>query len=182
MLKRLLGITLPIALVCTGIAAGATYLKGRSDEMAAQTARKRAETDRLIAKWRAESQMADQREARRAAQEAKAQDALLARKAAAELSKSGKRTRPADGTVEVLYFSADWCPACRKNAPEIDAAAGRTSVPIQRLDFDAQESIASSLGVNKIPTLLVLKRGAVVERIVGTTASSEIVSTIESHL
>ena len=49
-------------------------------------------------------------------------------------------------------------------------------------DTDAAPSIRDSFGINSIPTLVLLKSGEEVERIVGFMPKRDILAKLESHL
>jgi thioredoxin len=64
---------------------------------------------------------------------------------------------------------AAWCGPCRMLAPTIDAlaksSAGRWL--IAKLDTDANPRTASKYRISSIPTLLIFKRGQLVDQLVG---------------
>jgi thioredoxin 2 len=64
---------------------------------------------------------------------------------------------------------AAWCAPCRAVAPTIDALAREWAgrVLVAKLDVDANPRVAAQLGIQSIPTLLILDRGRVVDRMVG---------------
>ena len=76
---------------------------------------------------------------------------------------------------------AAWCGPCRMIAPMIDELAtewlGR--VRFAKLNVDENPSTAARFNVRSIPTLLVLKAGHEVDRIVGVQSKSEIVRRLE---
>ena len=79
---------------------------------------------------------------------------------------------------------AAWCGPCRMIAPIIDALAGEFSgrAVIAKLDVDANPRTASRFGVRSIPTLLILKGGREVDRIVGVQSAEAIRSRLQPHL
>ena len=71
---------------------------------------------------------------------------------------------------------AAWCGPCRMIAPVIDELAGQMAgrVRFAKLNVDENPATASRFNVRSIPTLLVLKGGREVDRIVGVEPKSEI--------
>jgi thioredoxin 2 len=64
---------------------------------------------------------------------------------------------------------ATWCPPCRMLAPTIDALAGESAGRwiIAKLDTDQNPQTASRFNISSIPTLLIFKRGQLVDKLVG---------------
>ena len=81
----------------------------------------------------------------------------------------------------LLDLWAPWCGPCRMVAPVIEELAkdmaGR--VRVAKLNVDENPATASRFHVQSIPTLLVLKGGKEMERIVGVQPKSAIVQVLE---
>ena len=84
-------------------------------------------------------------------------------------------------TPVLLDLWAEWCGPCHMLAPTIDQLsaefAGR--VKIAKLNVDENPHTANRFGVQSIPTLLVLKDGKEVDRLVGVQPKQEIVRRLE---
>jgi thioredoxin len=78
---------------------------------------------------------------------------------------------------------ATWCPPCRMIAPTIDQLASESSGRwvITKLDVDHNPAVAQQFRIESIPTLLIFKRGQLVERLVGIQPKNAIVSRLQSH-
>ena len=83
----------------------------------------------------------------------------------------------------LLDLWADWCGPCHMIAPTIDQLSieldGR--VKVAKLNIDENPGTARRFGVRSIPTLLVLKNGKEVDRLVGVQPKEEITRRLERH-
>ena len=84
----------------------------------------------------------------------------------------------------LLDLWAAWCGPCRMIAPAIEELAAEMAgrVRVAKLNVDENPITASRFNVRSIPTLLVLKEGREVDRIVGVQPKSEIARRLERIL
>jgi thioredoxin len=84
----------------------------------------------------------------------------------------------------LIDFWAAWCGPCRMVAPTIEQLAKELSgrVIVGKLDVDANQMTASRFRVQSIPTLLILKNGKEVDRIVGVQSKQAILKRLKPHL
>ena len=81
----------------------------------------------------------------------------------------------------LLDFYADWCGPCRMLSPIIDEIASeREDVVVGKINVDENPELASEFGVFSIPTLVVLKGGAVVNQAAGVRPKAQILAMLES--
>jgi thioredoxin 2 len=81
----------------------------------------------------------------------------------------------------LLDMWGTWCGPCQRVAPILDELASDWAgrVRFAKLNVDENPATASRYNVRSIPTLLVLKAGREVDRIVGLQPKSEIVRRLE---
>ena len=81
----------------------------------------------------------------------------------------------------VVDFWAEWCNPCRMIAPALEELARELAgrVRVAKLNVDENPATAARFGVQSIPTLLVLRQGREVDRIVGVQPKSEIARRLE---
>lgn len=75
---------------------------------------------------------------------------------------------------------APWCGPCRMLSPTIDQLAEEMDgkIKVAKLNVDDCPKTAQKFGIMSIPTILIIKGGEVVDRLVGVQPKA----TIEQHL
>lgn len=80
-------------------------------------------------------------------------------------------------------FWAPWCGPCKMIAPvleDIDAEMG-DKVKIVKIDVDENQETAAKFGVMSIPTLIIMKDGEVVDKVVGFQPKEALVERLNQH-
>jgi thioredoxin len=79
---------------------------------------------------------------------------------------------------------AAWCGPCRMIAPIIDELASELHgrVRVAKLDVDANPATTARFDLRSIPTLLILRSGREIDRIVGVQPKAEIRRRLERAL
>lgn len=76
----------------------------------------------------------------------------------------------------VVDFWATWCGPCRAIAPYVEELAKEYDgkIVVGKCDVEENDDIAMEFGIRNIPTLLFIKNGEVVDRLVGGQSKSAI--------
>ncbi|ESW11600.1 hypothetical protein PHAVU_008G044000 [Phaseolus vulgaris] len=81
----------------------------------------------------------------------------------------------------VVDFSASWCGPCKFIEPAIHAMAEKyTDVDFVKIDVDELSDVAGEFQVQAMPTFVLLKKGKVIDKVVGAK-KDELEKKIEKH-
>ena len=75
----------------------------------------------------------------------------------------------------LIDFWASWCGPCRMIAPIIEEIADeRSDIKVGKVNVDDEVALATQFGIMSIPTLVVMKNGERVNKLVGVRPKDQI--------
>jgi len=79
---------------------------------------------------------------------------------------------------------APWCAPCRQVAPVLEQVARRYAgrIKVVKLNVDEAQRTSARLGVQSIPTLLLVRDGRVADRVVGALPAPQLDRWLTPHL
>lgn len=84
----------------------------------------------------------------------------------------------------LVDFGAAWCPPCRAIEPGLNAIAEKFAgrLGVAYVDSDEEQDLSVTFGVTSLPTLLVFRDGALVDRWVGAASEATMTKRVLPYL
>ena len=94
------------------------------------------------------------------------------------------QTKVVNDPVAVVDFSATWCGPCRMLAPVLEQISEELGdrAKFYNVDVDDDGALAAGFGISSVPTVLILKKGRVVDQSLGFRPGPAMKAWIEGNL
>ncbi len=88
------------------------------------------------------------------------------------------------GKLVLVDLWAEWCSPCKMMEPVLEEIAGEMeeSLQVVKINIDQNQETPMKFNVMNIPTLLFLKDGKEVDRVIGVVPKKQLVKKIENYL
>ncbi|MBO5798898.1 MAG: thioredoxin [Paludibacteraceae bacterium] len=95
---------------------------------------------------------------------------------AVEINDSNFEELSAKGQLMLVDFGAQWCGPCKAVSPIVDELSDKygSEAVIGKVDIDESPDLCEKFGIRNIPTILFIRDGEVVDKIVGAVAKEKI--------
>jgi thioredoxin 1 len=72
-----------------------------------------------------------------------------------------------ENNIALIDFWAEWCNPCKMLTPIMEEISNEATFGVGKVNVDENKDLAVKYGVKSIPTVLILKDGKVVDKVIG---------------
>jgi thioredoxin 1 len=83
----------------------------------------------------------------------------------------------------MVDFFAEWCGPCKMLAPALEELSSEMAgkAKVLKVDVDRSPDLARQFGISGVPTVIIFKNGAAVEKMVGFQPKQALKKKLEQH-
>ena len=83
-----------------------------------------------------------------------------------------------------MFTFAEWCGPCRMVGPHVEALANEYDgkAVVGKVNVDLHGAIAAQYGVRNIPTIVFLKNGELVDKVVGAVPKEQLAEKLDANI
>lgn len=84
----------------------------------------------------------------------------------------------------MVDFWAEWCGSCRMVGPHVEELSKEYDgkAVVGKVNVDLHGGIAAQFGVRNIPTIVFLKNGELVDKVVGAVPKDQLAEKLDAHI
>ena len=84
----------------------------------------------------------------------------------------------------LVDFWAEWCGPCRMVGPHVEELSKEYEgkAVVGKVNVDLHGGIAAQFGVRNIPTIVFLKNGELVDKVVGAVPKDQLAEKLDAHI
>ena len=84
----------------------------------------------------------------------------------------------------MVDFWAEWCGPCRMVGPHVEELSKEydEKAVVGKVNVDLHGGIAAQFGVRNIPTIVFLKNGELVDKVVGAVPKDQLAEKLDAHI
>lgn len=82
----------------------------------------------------------------------------------------------------VVDFGAIWCGPCKMLEPVLDNISNRIKAKFVKIDVDSNPALSSKYNIASVPTVLIFKKGELVDKFTGFRPEQQIIDIIKKYV